>query len=59
MNLGSLLLNLIILKLPPAWRDFIVDESGLADGSVDFVMLFNILHAAERLETGWSVGIPF
>lgn len=26
-------------------RDFISDGSGLEDGSVDYVMLFNILHA--------------
>jgi ubiquinone/menaquinone biosynthesis C-methylase UbiE len=31
-------------------RDFVVDGSGLADGAVDYVMLFNILHAAEKLE---------
>ena len=31
-------------------RDFAVDGSGLADRSVDYVMLFNILHADERLE---------
>lgn len=28
-------------------RDFVEEGSGLADGSADFVMLFNILHAAE------------
>ncbi len=28
-------------------RDFVEAGSGLADGSVDFAMLFNILHAAE------------
>jgi len=39
-------------------RDFVADGTGLADGSVDFVMLFNILHADERLamlEEAWRV----
>lgn len=39
-------------------RDFVADGSGLADGSVDFVMLFNILHADERLamlQEAWRV----
>lgn len=42
-------------------RDFVADGSGLADGSVDFVMLFNILHADERLamlEEAWRVTAP-
>ena len=30
-------------------RDFVVDGCGLADGTVDYVMLFNILHAEERM----------
>ena len=30
-------------------RDFVNEGSGLDDGSVDYVMLFNILHADERL----------
>lgn len=30
-------------------RDFVHDGAGLADGSVDYVMLFNILHAEEPL----------
>lgn len=30
-------------------RDFVTDGSGLADCSVDYVMLFNILHAEERM----------
>ncbi len=30
-------------------RDFVVNGSGLSDGSVDYVMLFNILHAEERM----------
>ena len=29
-------------------RDFVAAGTGLADGSVDYVMLFNILHAEER-----------
>lgn len=39
-------------------RDFSVDGSGLSDGAVDYVMLFNILHAAERmamLKEAWQV----
>lgn len=28
-------------------RDFIAEGSGLADGTIDFVMLFNVLHASE------------
>lgn len=39
-------------------RDFAVDGSGLPDGSVDYVMLFNILHAEERialLKEAWRV----
>lgn len=31
-------------------RDFVEEGSGLADGSVGYVMLFNILHAEERME---------
>jgi ubiquinone/menaquinone biosynthesis C-methylase UbiE len=30
-------------------RDFVVDGCGLGDSSVDYVMLFNILHAEERM----------
>ena len=30
-------------------RDFATEGSGLPDGSVDYVMLFNILHAEERM----------
>ena len=30
-------------------RDFVVNGSGLADSAVDYVMLFNILHAEERM----------
>lgn len=30
-------------------RDFVVDGCGLADSAVDYVMLFNILHAEERM----------
>jgi len=39
-------------------RDFVVDGSGLPDSSVDYVMLFNILHAEERLamlKEAWRV----
>jgi len=38
--------------------DFTVEGSGLPDGSVDYVMLFNILHADERLallKEAWRV----
>jgi len=31
-------------------RDFVVDGTGLPDGSVDFVMLFNILHAENPID---------
>jgi ubiquinone/menaquinone biosynthesis C-methylase UbiE len=31
-------------------RDFVEEGTGLADGTVDYVMLFNILHAEERME---------
>jgi ubiquinone/menaquinone biosynthesis C-methylase UbiE len=31
-------------------RDFVADGTGLAPDSVDYVMLFNILHAEERME---------
>jgi SAM-dependent methyltransferase len=31
-------------------RDFTEDGSGLPDGSVDYVMLFNLLHADERMQ---------
>jgi SAM-dependent methyltransferase len=39
-------------------RDFVVEGSGLPDGSVDYAMLFNILHAEERmmlLQEAWRV----
>lgn len=39
-------------------RDLVVDGSGLPDGSVDYPMLFNILHAAERMsivQDSWRV----
>jgi SAM-dependent methyltransferase len=39
-------------------RDFVVEGSGLPDASVDYAMLFNILHAEERtvlLEEAWRV----
>lgn len=31
-------------NIQTVWRDFMTDGSGLLDGSVDYVMLFNILH---------------
>ncbi len=40
------------------YRDFVADGSGLADGSMNYVMLFNILHAEERmtlLKEAWRV----
>lgn len=42
-------------------RDFAIDGSGLADRTVDYVMLFNILHAEERmtlLREAWRVLRP-
>ena len=39
-------------------RDFVAEGSGLPDGTVDYVMLFNILHAEERLtmlKEAWRV----
>jgi SAM-dependent methyltransferase len=39
-------------------RDFVVDGSGLPDSSVDYAMLFNILHAEERMpliQEAWRV----
>ena len=42
-------------------RDFAAEGTGLADGTVDYVMLFNILHAAERiaiLSEAWRVLRP-
>lgn len=39
-------------------RDFVVEGTGLPDGSVDYAMLFNILHAEERtglLQEAWRV----
>ncbi len=43
-------------------RDFAVEGSGLPDDSVDYVMLFNILHADERitmLKEAWRVLSPY
>lgn len=31
-------------------RDFVTHGTGLDEGSVDYVMLFNILHAEERMD---------
>ena len=42
-------------------RDFVTEGSGLAEGTVDYVMLFNILHAEERrlmLCEAWRVLRP-
>ena len=42
-------------------RDFVSEGTGLADQSVDYVMLFNILHAVERMELlheAWRVLRP-
>ncbi len=39
-------------------RDFLIEGSGLPDASVDYAMLFNILHAEERiaiLREAWRV----
>jgi len=39
-------------------RDFVSDGTGLPDASIDYVMLFNILHAVERdamLKEAWRV----
>ena len=39
-------------------RDFVAEGSGLPDSSIDYVMLFNILHAEERmtlLREAWRV----
>lgn len=37
--------NIILMN-----RDFLIDGTGLDDNSVDYVMMFNILHAEEPLE---------
>lgn len=42
-------------------RDLVIDGTGIADGIVDYVMLFNILHAEERksiLDEAWRVLRP-
>lgn len=42
-------------------RDFVLEGSGLAERTVDYVMLFNILHAEERmglLREAWRVLRP-
>ena len=39
-------------------RDFVTDGTGMQDASIDYVMLFNILHAVERdamLKEAWRV----
>ena len=45
-------------NVDPRHRDFVVDGSGLPDASVDYAMLFNILHAEQRellLREAWRV----
>jgi SAM-dependent methyltransferase len=54
-------------NLKPQLRDFVVEGCGLAPGAADYVMLFNILHAAEAdkllagarrvLKTGGKLGV--
>jgi len=42
-------------------RDFVAEGSGLAEGNVDYVLLFNILHAEERmrlLREAWRILAP-
>lgn len=42
-------------------RDFVADSTGLADGSVDYVMLFNILHCEQPvvlLRETWRILSP-
>ena len=42
-------------------RDFVTEGTGLADGAIEYVMLFNILHAEERrsiLHEAWRVLRP-
>jgi ubiquinone/menaquinone biosynthesis C-methylase UbiE len=42
-------------------RDFVIDGSGLPDGSIDYVMLFNILHCEQPevlLREAWRVLSP-
>ena len=59
--------ELNIKNIEPVLRDFIAEGSGLKDSSVDFVLLFNILHLDKPaellrdsyriLKTGGKVGI--
>ena len=42
-------------------RDFVSDGTGMPDESIDYVMLFNILHAVERdamLNEAWRILVP-
>jgi len=42
-------------------RDFVSDGTGMPDDSIDYVMLFNILHAVERdamLNDAWRILAP-
>jgi ubiquinone/menaquinone biosynthesis C-methylase UbiE len=38
-----------VVNVRPIIRDLLLDGSGLKDGSVDYVMLFNILHSEDPL----------
>ena len=59
--------ELNLKNIEPVLRDFVAEGSGLKDSSVDFVMLFNILHLDKPtellkdsyriLKTGGKVGI--
>jgi ubiquinone/menaquinone biosynthesis C-methylase UbiE len=43
------------------WRDFVADGTGLPDGSVDYAMLFNILHCQQPdvlLRETWRILSP-
>ena len=42
-------------------RDFVSDGTGMPDDSIDYAMLFNILHAVERdamLDEAWRILAP-
>ena len=50
-----------LLNVELIQRDFVAEGSGLAEGTVDYVLLFNILHAVERkamLKESWRVLRP-
>jgi len=47
-----------LANLRPTVRDFVKDGTGLAENSVDYVMIFNILHAEEPqvlLREAWRI----